>query len=142
VIVYFDTSALVPLIIAEPTSSAAVALWNGAARAVATPLAYVESHAALAQAERLGRITRHQLRCGLEELELLDRQLDRVEFTHALSVFAGEIAERHSLRAYDAVHLAGALTVGGPDLVFATADRRLATAASDAGLATAQLTTN
>ena len=66
-IVYVDTSALVPLIISEPTSTAAQRLWDAAGRVVATPLVYVEAHSALAQAQRLGRITLAQLRRGLKE---------------------------------------------------------------------------
>jgi uncharacterized protein len=141
VIVYVDTSALVPLIISGPTSTAAERLWDAAGRVVATPLVYVEAHAALAQAQRLGRITLRQLRRGLTELALLNQQLDRIEVTHALVAFAGTIAERHALRAYDAVHLAGALTLSDPSVVFATGDQRLAAAASTAGLATADLNT-
>ncbi len=140
-IVYVDTSALVPLIISEPTSTAAQRLWDAAGRVVATPLVYVEAHAALAQAQRLGRITLAQLRRGLTELAVLDQQLDRIEVTHALVTFAGTIAERHALRAYDAVHLAGALSLSDPSVVFATGDQRLAAVASTAGLATADLNT-
>ena len=138
-IAYFDTSALVPLVISEPTSSAAAKIWDAAGRVVATPLVYVEAHAALAHAQRLGRVTRAQLRSGLRALELLDQQLDRIELTHTLMRLAGGIAERHALRAYDAVHLAGALSVNDRDVVFATGDQRLAAAARAAGLATAAL---
>lgn len=138
-IVYFDTSALVPLVISEPTSSAAGRIWDAAGRVVATPLVYVEAHAALAQAQRLGRVTRAQLRRGLNALASLDEQLDRIELTHILVRFAGSIAERHALRAYDAVHLAGALSLSDPDVVFATGDQQLVAAAREAGLATVDL---
>lgn len=128
-----------PLVISESTSVVAQRMWDAAGRVVATPLVYVEAHAALAQAQRLERVSRAQLRQGLQALAVLDQQLDRVELTHALMRFAGDIAERHALRAYDAVHLAGALSVNEPELVFATADRRLVAAAQEAGLATADL---
>src|SRR6201999_2901363 len=42
---------------------------------------------------------------------------------------AGELAERHALRGYDAVHLASALAIEDEGLVVATWDRDLATAA-------------
>jgi hypothetical protein len=48
---------------------------------------------------------------------------------------AGELAERHALRGYDALHLASALSIGDPDLVLATWDRQLARAALAAGAA-------
>jgi uncharacterized protein len=140
VIVYVDTSALVPLIVSEPTSPAAETLWDAAERLIATPLVRTEAHAALAQAHRMGRIEPGQLRQGLADLAMLSDQLDSLEITHDLAVAAGEVAERHRLRAYDAVHLAAALTLGDPTVVFATGDRRLASAARDAGLAVAQLT--
>ena len=138
-IVYIDTSALVPLVISEPTSAAAERIWDAAGRVVATPLVYVESHAALAHAQRLGGVTRAQMRRGLSALASLDQQLDRVELTHGLMRSAGGVAERHALRACDAVHLAGALSLNDPNVVFATGDRRLVAAAREAGLATADL---
>jgi uncharacterized protein len=57
VIAYFDTSAVMPLLIAEPGSDRAAALWDGADRVVSVRLVYPEARAALAQAERLGRLT-------------------------------------------------------------------------------------
>jgi uncharacterized protein len=140
VIVYVDTSALIPLIITEPTSSTAEILWDAAERLIATPLVRAEAHAALAQAHHMERIALEQLHQGLADLAMLCDQLDSLAITRDLAVVAGEVAERHRLRAYDAVHLAAALTLGDPAVVFATGDRRLAAAARDAGLAVAQLT--
>ena len=42
---------------------------------------------------------------------------------------AGELAQRHELRGYDAVHLAAAVTVRSADLVVVTGDNDLARAA-------------
>ena len=139
-IVYIDTSALVPLIVTERTSGVAETLWDAAERLIATPLVRTEAHAALAQAHRIGRIATEQLHEGLANLAMLGDQLDSLEIARDLAVVAGEVAERHRLRAYDAVHLAAALTLGDPTVVFATGDRRLAAAARDAGLAVAELT--
>lgn len=50
---------------------------------------------------------------------------------------AGDLAERHALRGYDAVHLATALALKDPDLVFVTWDRDLSAAARAAGRAVA-----
>ena len=47
----------------------------------------------------------------------------------ALARTAGELAERHALRGYDAVHLASATAIDDPDLVIATWDRDLTAAA-------------
>lgn len=56
-----------------------------------------------------------------------------IDVDEALARRAGGLAETHRLRGYEAVHLATALGVEGPDLVLATADRALGRAASDAG---------
>ena len=50
-----------------------------------------------------------------------------------LAHHAGELAERHALRGYDAVHLSTALAVADPDLVMATWDEDLARAAAALG---------
>ncbi|MDQ3210067.1 MAG: type II toxin-antitoxin system VapC family toxin [Actinomycetota bacterium] len=50
-----------------------------------------------------------------------------------LATEAGDLAQRHALRGYDAVHLATALSVG--QALMATWDAELAHAAGDAGLA-------
>jgi uncharacterized protein len=47
----------------------------------------------------------------------------------ALARTAGELAERHALRGYDAVHLACATAIDDPELVIATWDRDLTSAA-------------
>jgi uncharacterized protein len=133
-IVYFDTSALVPLLIDEATTEAAREAWTAADRVVATPLVYVEAHAGLAQARRLGRIDRAQLRTGLAALESIDERLDHVGITTDVLRLAGSLTEVHALRAYDAVHLASALTLDDSEVIFATGDRRLASAAREAGL--------
>ena len=57
-IVYFDTSAIIPLIIDEASSPLCERFWNDATQAVSSRLLYVEARAALAKgqtaATRLG----------------------------------------------------------------------------------------
>lgn len=55
-ICYFDTSAFVALIVAEPGTQLATRLWQEADRVVTCELLYVEAAAALAQARRLERL--------------------------------------------------------------------------------------
>jgi predicted nucleic acid-binding protein len=57
VIGYLDTSALVPLLIAEPTSAACRRFWDDADTVVFSRLLYVETAAALAQARRMDCLT-------------------------------------------------------------------------------------
>ncbi len=55
-IAYFDTSALLPLLVEEPGSVRAGEVWDGAERMVTARVAYPEGRAALARARRLGRL--------------------------------------------------------------------------------------
>lgn len=134
---YFDTSALVPLIIAEPGSSAARELWDGAARVASVRLAYPETRAALAQAHRGRRLTARQLRSAVTGLDELFTRLDVVDVDDGLARHAGELAEVHGLRGYDAVHLAAADRLRDDELVLAAGDRELLAAAQHLGMNTA-----
>jgi predicted nucleic acid-binding protein len=138
-IVYFDTSAILPIVIEEPSSLAASRLWDEADRAVSSRLVYVEGRAALAMAHRMKRVDGRGLRAGVEELEALYEQVDAVEVTGDLVREAGALAERFGLRGYDAVHLASAQLVDDPELVFASGDQDLLGAARALGIATADL---
>lgn len=138
-IAYFDTSAVVPLLIAEPGSDQAAQLWNGADRVVSTRFVYPEARAALAQANRLGRLTGRQLRAAVRELDTRCDELDVVEIDEQLAHEAGDLAETHDLRGYDAVHLAAANRVADPDLVLVAGDRQILSAAAAAGLMTAAI---
>jgi uncharacterized protein len=139
VIAYFDTSAVVPLLIAESGSARAASLWDGADRVVSVRLLYPEARAALAQAERLGRLTARQLRAAVAELESLFEEIDLVEVGGALARRAGELAEVRQLRGYDAVHLAAADRVHDPDVVVIAGDGALLEAAAAEGMAVAAL---
>ena len=133
-IVYFDTSALIPLLVEEPGSALAARLWDEADRVTSSRLAYAEARAALAQAQRAGRLDVPGLRAAAEGLETLVDGLDLVEVSTAVVWRAGELAERLALRGYDAVHLSSAEALADPDLVLASGDRALLRAAGERGL--------
>jgi len=150
VIAYFDTSALVPLLVNEPTTTACGRLWTDAERIVSVPILYTETRAALARAERSSRISNTELARAIGQLDLLFEDIDLVTVDIDLARLGGDLAQRHHLRGYDALHLAGGVRVGLADVatrvptsfdefVFATGDRNLADAASAAGLAVARL---
>ena len=136
-IAYFDTSAVIPLIVVEPSSSRCNQVWNEASRVVSIRLLNPEARAALARAERMGRITRAQRVAAVAELEAIITEIDHIEVTAELAHAAGELAQRHGLRGYDAVHLAAALAAHDSDFVLATGDADLAAAATSLGLAVA-----
>jgi predicted nucleic acid-binding protein len=138
-IVYFDTSAIVPIVIEESSSLDASRLWDDADRMVSSRLVFAEARAALAMARRLDRLDDAELRTAVQDFESLYRQLDIVEVTDSLVRDAGSLAEEFALRGYDAVHLASAQLVHDSDMVFAAGDQNLAKAAQAIGIATAKL---
>ena len=136
-IAYFDTSAVVPVLVVEAGSARAAMLWDGADRVVSVRLMYPEGRAALAQAHRLGRLTARQLRAAVTEFDSRCEQFDLVEVDDPLARHAGQLAEAHGLRGYDAVHLAAAHRVRDADLVLVAGDQALLTAAIADGMSIA-----
>lgn len=83
-----------------------------------------------------GRLTPTQLRRAIDDLESLWRAIDSHAVNDALLAKAAESARAHSLRAYDSVHLAGALSfAAGEELEFACWDKELRDAAKKHGFA-------
>ena len=124
-LVYFDSSAFVKLVVAEPGSDIAAALWDGCDAALSSRLAYAEVCAALASALRNQDLDPRGHRRALSEWALFWAATRPIELTEQVERHAGELARRHALRGADAVHLASALAIGAHDLVVAVWDRRL-----------------
>jgi len=136
VIGYLDTSAFVPLLVAEPGSAACRRLWDDADDVVTCRLTYVETAAALAAARRGGRLDGAQHTAALALLDRLWPELDVIEIDEAVARLAAGFAERFALRGYDAVHCACAGCLDDDDLVAATGDARLLQAWAELGIAT------
>jgi len=137
VIAYFDTSALIPLLVDERGSERACRLWDVADNVVAVRLIYAEARAALAQATRLGRLSATDLDATIDALDGLYANLDLLEIDERLVRRAGELAQHHALRGYDAVHLAAAERIRDDTTVMVAGDRDLCTAARTLGMAVA-----
>ncbi len=132
---YFDTSAVVPLIVEEAGSDEAKRLWRDAERVASARVVYAEGHAALASAVRLGRLPSDRLRAAIGELVDRYEELHLVEVSDRLVRRAGALAEEHSLRGYDSIHLAAAELARGDDaFVFVAGDDNLCVAAERIGL--------
>ncbi|MGC1208433.1 MAG: type II toxin-antitoxin system VapC family toxin [Ornithinimicrobium sp.] len=69
----------------------------------------------------------------MDTIDALCSQVSIVGLDHELAIAAGELAEAHGLRGYDAVHLATALNVDSDSLLLATWDRELARGGIEAG---------
>ncbi len=108
-------------------------LWDRADLLVASQLVYPEARAALAAATRAGRIDRSTHVSALATLEDLYAQLRIIAIDEPLARHAGDLATQHALRGYDAVHLACALHVEGADILLATWDNALNSAARATG---------
>jgi uncharacterized protein len=82
-------------------------------------------------------LTSQAHRRAVAELDALHAELLIVGVDAVLAHDAGDLAEKHALRGYDAVHLASALALGAADTLMLTWDHDLNRAATDAGLAVA-----
>jgi uncharacterized protein len=128
-IAYFDTSAVVPLLVDdEPGLDACRRVWTLAESLIASRLVFVETAAALAQAARLGRLTAAAHARALAGLEHVWVQFEIIEIGDDLIRRAAMLAHAHALRGFDAVHCAAALTVSGPSTVAVSGDRTLLSA--------------
>jgi hypothetical protein len=86
-------------------------------------------------AQRVGRIDAGVLRSAVRAIDRLYTELQIVGLDSDLSRLAGDLAERHGLRGYDAVHLATAVAIGDPELLVATWDQDLSAAVTACGYA-------
>ncbi|MFN3218244.1 MAG: type II toxin-antitoxin system VapC family toxin [Acidimicrobiales bacterium] len=136
-IVYFDSSALVKLVVDEVGSDVAATLWNACDAALSSRLAYPEVCAALAAAHRNGDLGRDEVAEAAEEWEIFWASIRPVELSADVERSAGALSVRHRLRGADAVHLASALAIGVDDVTVAVWDRRLHAGVVAAGLAVA-----
>jgi len=117
----------------EPGSELAAELWDRAESVVSSQLIYPEARAAAAAAHRRRRITSTTLRRAVDRIDELCTELDVIGLDPDLAHSAGDLAEAHGLRGYDAVHLATALSVESDSVLLATWDGDLARAAVAAG---------
>lgn len=136
-IIYFDSSALVKLLVDEDGSDFAAQLWNGCDAAASSRFAYPEVRAALAASRRNGELTHTEATAATSEWNEFWASMRPVELTAAVEQSAGQLAARHGLCGADAVHLASALAIGSSDLVVAVWDRRLHHGVTAAGIAVA-----
>jgi predicted nucleic acid-binding protein len=86
---------------------------------------------------RAGRIDEKILRRAVRAIDSLCAEIRVIGIDDALAHFAGELAERHGLRGYDAIHLASAISIEDAGLLTATWDGDLAAAVVACGYAVA-----
>lgn len=127
---------MIKLLVDEPGADEARRAFLEADGIRTTAIARVEATAALMRMRKGGRLTPTQLNLALEDLENVWRGIFSHSLNEMLLARAVESARQHSLRAYDAVHLGGALSfAAGEDLDFACWDKELREAARKQGFA-------
>lgn len=134
---YWDASALVPLVVAEPKSGATRRWLEDDASIVTWAWTRVELVSAVERRARQGQITRAQRRACLDRFTALAADWDEVADLHSVRARAIPILARHPIRAADAAQLAAALLVAEDDpasLTFVCLDERLSAAAELEGL--------
>ncbi|MEX1195738.1 MAG: type II toxin-antitoxin system VapC family toxin [Dehalococcoidia bacterium] len=134
---YLDTSALLKIFLTEEGSPVVIDL-AGAAESVATSrVGYTEARSGLARARRNERIDSAVYADILSQFEDFWRNVMPVDVTEPVVRLAGDFAELHALRGFDAIHLASAVTLQralDEPVHFAAADDRLVAAAVASGL--------
>jgi predicted nucleic acid-binding protein len=140
---YLETSALVKLYVREPGTERLLALMGRSAenRLAILALAQVELRSAVRRREKSGEIPPP---VAAHLLELFQRHVESRFITQMVTDVVLDIAsalvDRYSLRAFDAIQLAGYLALknsAGTDVpVFVCSDKELLTAASQEGIPT------
>lgn len=121
----FDTSAIVPLLVEEPGSARCELAWREASIRQISAATVAETAAALAQAERMGRIDERELALALRGADELWRRCAIAPVSLDLAREAGRLALRHRMRGFDAVQCATGLLLADVGGVGVAGDRAL-----------------
>ena len=125
---------MIKLLVDEPGAEEARNAYSEADGIRTTSIARVEATAALARMRKGQRLTPTQLSRALDDLENIWRGVFSHAVDAALLAKAAQSAYAHSLRAYDAVHLSGAISFAiGEEIDFACWDKELREAAQKHG---------
>ena len=137
-ILYLETSCLVKLYVREEDSES-IAKSVETAKVIATSIvAYAEARAAFARKFREKGLSRAHFESVKKALDADWPRFFVLNLNSLTAKSAGDLAEKHALRGFDALHLASALSLrpasGDAVLRFVTADTRLQRAARLEGL--------
>ena len=133
---FWDTSALVPLLIAEPATQTVRETYGRDPEVLAGWATEVECVSALTRLERTGGLAALDLGEALERLDSLSLAWSEVQPGERVREIAVRLLRVHPLRSADALQLAAAIVAAEerpPTLQFVTLDDRLAAAAEREG---------
>ncbi len=111
-ICYLDTSALVKIYVAEEGSPIVKENINLVTLVATSKVAYPEARAAFARAQRKEILTDEKYRKVIDNFNAEWPSYYILELTDRVCYLAGTLAEKHSLRGFDSIHLASAMLLG------------------------------
>lgn len=129
---YLDTSALIKRFAAEKGSLLVQTIVSRSESIATAKIAYAEVYAGLTRKHREGHLSKNQYALACRQFESDWRAYIRVDLSDEILLLGRDLIQRHTLRGFDAIHLASALSlkvVLGEDITFAAADGRLLNAA-------------
>ncbi len=127
-ILYLDTSSLVKLYVEEEASAVVEGLVGSAEATGTSVIAYAEARAAFARRFRENAFSSKDYKWLRSRFESDWKNFLSIHVTREIVRMAGDLAEKHGLRGFDAVHLASALTLReklDSPVTFSCYDRRL-----------------
>lgn len=136
-ILYLETSNLVKLYFQEEDSGDVAKLVSDAEAVVTSIIAYAEARAAFARKLREKGISDEDHNRIKNDLDRDWESLFVIKLSNAIVRFAGDLAEKRSLRGFDALHLASALELQKAiplPVLFSSSDARLLESAKEEGL--------
>jgi predicted nucleic acid-binding protein len=133
---FWDSSALLPLLVEDPSSERILVLYQEQPEIVAAWTAAVECVSALARLEREGRLESRTVTLATRQLQALQNAWHEVQPIESVRQLACRLLRVHSLRAADSMQLASALIAAGSNARewgFVCLDARLSEAAEREG---------
>ena len=131
---YVDTSAFAKMLVPEIGTNAVDGLWDRVGDRYSSLIGYAELRSVIASALRSRRLDGLAALAARALIEELWASIVAVDVDEPLVRAAGELSDRHGLRASDAIHLASALRIAEGPTVFLAFDARLRGAAAAEGL--------
>ena len=136
-ILYLESSNLVKLYIQEGDSGEIARLVSDAEAVATSIIAYAEARAAFARKSREKGISDEDHKRVKNDLDRDWESIFVIKLTDAVVRSAGDLAKKHSLRGFDALHLASALELQKAvplPVLFSSSDARLRESANKEGL--------
>jgi len=136
-VIYLDTSSLVKLYVEEEDSPKIADFVKSSRMTVTSLVAYAEARAAFARRFREKAFTSHEYRDLISFFEEDWGNYVIVSVTEELVHLAGDLAEKHSLRGFDAIHLSSAVTLHkeiSTPIIFSCSDQKLQKASQLEGM--------